>query len=348
MVAWMWLVVRCFAAPSSPIPTPTVDGIDYDSPESYLALPDTLGSQKRIEQIAQEIPGDTFEAKLDGIAQWIGTHLEVDPDAAYHWADVDRIVNDGRYGGCADHALVYGALARALGIPTVWVKTMDVEWIRAFQDDPEPSSWNGHVFLEVHDGKRWLLLDAQAQRLYEDYETGARILPGDRYAYDKGGDPFEMVLSTRWEAWLEQTRTTFTDFDLARLPVPEGRPIDRDLVGHVVFVAASNPGWNLVSQRARSLGWYIGRSGNADFDDWMPEARGRTLVLVSVAGVEPLPEPYRSQYQRKDFVELAKAHRKDAGWVERWTADDGTRVVLLYGRDEAALAAAIAELTFDG
>ena len=55
------------------------------------------------------------------------------------------------------------------------------------------------AFLEVFLGGKWQLLNASNLQLYDDYLPSTRILPGNRYAYDKGADPRELVLSPDWE-----------------------------------------------------------------------------------------------------------------------------------------------------
>ena len=259
---------------------------------------------------------------------------------AYQWRDFDAIVAAGTYGGSADYALVYGALARALGIPTVWVKTMDATWIRAFERGPVPAVWSGHVFLELHDGRRWVLLDPTLQLLYDDYDPRSRLLPGDRYAYDKGLDPYELVLSTRWEEWKEQARDYFSGFDLSQLPVPAGRSV---LGERTVFLAGANPGWDLAHARIESLGWSVSRSGNSDFASWMPLVQGRTLVVLRVGGADPLPAAYSAAYE-DGYVDEARRHAGEKAWAESRNAPDGTRVVVVYGVDERALSAAIGSL----
>jgi hypothetical protein len=195
------------------------------------------------------------------------------------------------------------------------------------------------VFLEVWDGERWDLLDPEAQQLYEQYDPRQRILPGDRYAYDKGIDPYELVLSTRWEDWQAQTRAWVATVDLATLPVTGARRI-----GATAFIAGNNPGWGVASGRLAQLGWKVGHSGNTDFDQWLPDAVGAWLVVLSVGGTEPLPEPYRSSYEPQRFADLARVHRGQDSWTDVHVAADGTHVVLVYGSDAAALAAALGRL----
>src|SRR5262245_25114540 len=334
--------------PADAVPAPDFERVRYAKPDGYTALLPTMGKRDVIEKTAASIRGDTFEQRLALVRAWVEKNLRYDEHAAYAWRPFDKMLADGTYGGCADHALAFGCLTRALGIPTVWVKTMDAAWIREFVSVGEErmNGWRGHVFLEVFDGKKWVLLNATQGVLHEDYDVRSRILPGSRYAYDKGGDPYALVLSPRWEEWKQQTRATFKGFDLSRLPVAGGRSLAEDPT-ETVFVAANEPGWGRIVERAHTLGRPTGRSGNGEFELWIPRARGRRGVVASVGGNEVLPEPYRSRLLPKPFAALAAEAGRGPSWTLPRTLDDGTRVVLVYGKDEEALAAAIASLTFD-
>lgn len=322
------------------VPKPDVDRVDYADPSKYLALLDSMGKRETIRQIADGIKGDDARAKLAAIGAWIDGNLKYDPKAAYAWRDIDTMLEDGTYGGCADHALVYGALARACGIPTVWVKTMDADWIRMFRRTRnENATWSGHVFLEVHVNERWMLLDASAGKIWADYDTRQRILPGTRYAYDKGGDPYALVLSTRWEAWKEQTRRYFSEFDLALLPVGEGASLERQ-----VFIAASNPEWQLIADRCKALQVPVGYSGNVNFEDWMPLAQGQVLVVVFKAGETVLPKEFR---EKLPMGELREAMSKTPSGILRHKATEGTRILIVFGPDADSLKGEIQNLTID-
>ena len=72
--------------------------------------------------------------------------------------------------------------------------------------------------------------------LYADYDPKMTILPGNRYAYDKGGDPFDLVLSSRWTLWKKETRAFLRDFDLSKLPVGQGRRLVSDTKYPAVFI----------------------------------------------------------------------------------------------------------------
>jgi transglutaminase-like putative cysteine protease len=207
------------------IPVPSCDQIDYSHPDAYLSLSAHIGNKNHILEIAATISGKTPEDKLISIGRWIHSRLVYKADAPDEWRDFDRLVRDGNYGGCADYSVVFGALARACGIPTVWVKTLDADWIREFRIRGTEGTWSGHVFLEIFLRNHWVLLDDTELVLYEEYDPKMRILPGNRYAYAKGGDPFDLILSSRWELCKAQIRATFRDFDLSKLPVGTGRAL---------------------------------------------------------------------------------------------------------------------------
>jgi hypothetical protein len=205
------------------IPVPSFDRIDYSKPQDYLFLNDHMGSRDRIMKVAAQIEGTTPEKKLVSIHNWIESHVAYKADYFSEWRTFDQMLDDKTQGGCAQYSVLFGSLARACGIPTVWVKTLDADWIRGFRTKATEGSWNGHVFLEIYIHDRWMLLDDTQLVLHKDYDTKTRILPGNRYAYDKGADPYELVLSARWELWKKQTRAYFSDFDLSKLPMGNGR-----------------------------------------------------------------------------------------------------------------------------
>ena len=183
-------------------PAPSFDRVQYDRPDDYLVLNESLGSAERIRAAAAPLKRSTPEKTLAAIHKWVNAELKYDAKAAYEYRDFDQACDAKVFGGCADYAVVFTALSRACGIPTVFVKTMDADWIREFRARGKSGSWRGHVFLEVFIDGKWRLLEPGELRIYEDYDPKTRrLLPGERWAYDKGADPKEIVLSPDWERW---------------------------------------------------------------------------------------------------------------------------------------------------
>jgi hypothetical protein len=224
------------------VPMPSFDRIDYSNPKAYLFLNDNMGSRDLIMIAAKTIEGSTPEKKLLAIHHWIESRFSYKADYFNEWRTFDQMLVDGLQGGCAHYSVLFGSLARACGIPTVWVKTLDAEWIRDFRTKGTEGSWNGHVFLEIFIHDRWMLLDDTQLVLYDNYDPKSRILPGNRYAYDKGGDPYELVLSARWEIWKKQVRANFSDFDLSKLPVGNGTDLLHDTIANTGNNTITNAG----------------------------------------------------------------------------------------------------------
>jgi transglutaminase-like putative cysteine protease len=114
---------------------PVFDSIDYASPSKYLVIADSLGGHDAIAKQAAALKGADDRNTLANVLRWMDTHLKYDDDRAYEWRDFDAVVSQRCYGGCADQAIVCGALLKSAGIPTVWVKTMDVNWMRCSSND---------------------------------------------------------------------------------------------------------------------------------------------------------------------------------------------------------------------
>jgi transglutaminase-like putative cysteine protease len=332
-------------APSSSgaiVPRPDFERIDYAHPEAYVSIAPAIANGATVARVATEIRGETAEEKLRAIATWINAHLRFREEDAYAWRSVDQILSDGTYGGCADHSVVFGSLSRAVGIPTVWVKTMDADWIREFvRADGKVTSWRGHVFLEVFIHGRWMLFDATELTLQRDYDPRQRILPGNRYAYDKGGDPYSLVLSPRWDLWKQQTTAYFRAFALALLPVPRGDRLDDTTkttnagrgLAPPVYVVADGPYYQWVIDRCAALGIPVGYSFNTDFDAHLSSAVGRTLVIALVGDRLVLPEKYWPALTVISVNDLRREQGRTASGMFARRRSDGTLVYVLYGRD---------------
>ena len=326
------------ASPNLPtpdaIPAPSFTRIDYAHPDKYLVLLPSFGDPEHIRRLAAPLRAGSAEQTLNNIGRWIDRTLKYDAQAAYEYRDVDAACRLGVYGGCADHAIVFNALARACGIPAVFVKTMDVAWIREFRATGTCRVWSGHVFLEVFLDGQWRLLDASSLELYDDYTPAIRILPGNRYAYDKGSDPRELILSPDWERWKRQTAAYFAGFDLGQLPVGSGRAVAS---ADDVYVAADSPIWQAIVERSKKLGYQTRHSFNTDYDQILPKVRGKVLITTAVGDrIIPPADPYG------DFLPLSPAEiharsDRDGAGVARKRLDDGTRVILFYARDAAGL-----------
>lgn len=260
---------------------PVFDSIDYGAPAKYLVLADCLGDREAIAKQADALKADGDRKTVANILHWMQTHLKYDGDRAYAWRNFDTVASKQCYGSCADQAIVCGALLQSAGIPAVWVKTMDVDWIWDFKKKRPFNSWSGHVFLEIYLDGKWVLLDPGASRIYVDYSPQSRILPGNRFAYHKGNDPKRMVMSLQWEEWKRQTTSFFSDLDESQLPVDTQSVLD---VRPRCFIIANSPYYQFLGELVRQSGGTLGRSFNTAYEKHLPEAKGNTIFVETHDG----------------------------------------------------------------
>jgi hypothetical protein len=272
---------------------PTIDSVDYSAPEKYLEIVDSLGNRDQIVSQAQELKGNSDLVTIRKVLDWMDINLKYDPDRAYSWRNFDQAIKEKTYSGCADQGIVCGVLLKGAGIPTIWVKTMDVPWIWDFKKDRKFESWSGHVYLEVYVDGKWMLLNPGAKLIYMDYSPKSRILPGNRFAYHKGNDPKEMIMSLQWEQWKEQTRKYFRNLDESLLPVDSAGGTS---LSPQAYVVGNSPYHQIITQMAKERGLSVSMSFNTKYDEYLPQAKGNFLLVETHNGVPIVPIDVLEKY----------------------------------------------------
>lgn len=282
----MYLVGLLFCVGTLHASEPSVHSIDYSNPTKYLEIADSLGTQAQIKAIALELKGDADVSTIRNVLKWMDRNLKYDAGRAYCWRNFDDAIKEKTYGGCADQGIVCGVLLKGAGIPTIWVKTMDVSWIWDFKKQRQFNSWSGHVFLEVYVDGKWMLLDPGAKVIHKEYSPKTRILPGNRFAYHKGNDPKKMIMSLQWEEWKRQTKMYFRSLDEALLPVDSAGGTSLVLQA---FVVGNSPYYQTIERMAAEQGFAVARSFNTKYDEFLPQAKGNVLLVETHNGVPIVP-----------------------------------------------------------
>lgn len=335
-VLLLWL-----PAAARDVPTPRVDRVDYANPDAQRTVPPGAGAGKRATGIAAQLKGATETETLGNIARWLGRNLRRDPAAAKAWRPVEEILANGTRGTAADLVMVFGVLARGAGIPAVWVKTVPLAWPADYKAGRAMLEGEvGKVFLEVHVGGRWRLLDPATARLYDDYDPRTRLLPGNALAYDKGGDPYALVLPNRPSAWKAQTASYFAALDLGR--VPWARTTDL-LARWRVYITGKGGAASYASAAASTLGFEVASTFNVAWARNLARARGKTLI-VTCRGLKPnLPEAFWRAWLPPGHREVFSGARKlDKGWVAH-RLPNGTRVILVTAQEFGPVELAVSE-----
>jgi hypothetical protein len=290
-IASSWVLMLLATAVFAEVPS--VDRIDYGNPHQYLAFPDSLGNRAVILEQASKLKGTSDSETIRNVLVWMDQTLKYDGKEPYRWRNYDDMMRERIYAGCADQGIVCGVLLKGAGIPAVWVKTMDVGWIWDFKKGRPFQSWSGHVFLEVFVNRKWSLLDPGGKTLYQDYSPKMRILPGRRFAYDKGNDPKAMIVSSQWEPWKKQTTEYFQHFDNALLPVDErgGTSLVRE-----AYVVGNSPFYQALTAMAVESGLHVAKSFNTGYETLLPQAKGNVLLIEVHKGKPIVPPAVLERY----------------------------------------------------
>jgi hypothetical protein len=334
-------------------PAARLDRVDYANPGALPPLSAEVGAGTRTQGIARQLAakgkadkdGETLGA-LRQIVRWVGRNLREDASKGSQWRTVDQILVDGTWGSHADVATVVGVLARSAGIPTVWVKTLPARVLR----DPKHRAASfatlqggeGQVFLEVHVRGRWQLAWPATAQVFDDYDPRARHLPGDEMAFDKGADPYALVLPNRRDLYLAQVRA-----HASRVPVPRQpwAKVHDLLAPWRVYVTGSGGAARYASAASKTLGFSVEATFDSQFEKNLETARGKTLIVTCRGKTPVLPNALWSRYLPPGHREiLSGARTHDKGWIKH-TLADGTTVILIlvteYGPVELAVSEAL-------
>jgi len=298
--------------------------IDYEKPAVYAKIPKSAGDSTRIRKLAAPLKARNAEETLRNIHVFLVSKVPQVPEGGWradHW-NFDRLVQGFDHDGCASHALVFANLARACGIPVVYIKSSRHTWIREYVATGKTGSFSGHVFLEVHVDGKWRLLDAQGMRIWDRYDPGDLELPGGLLASEKGWDHYEMVHSTRRDDYIREAKARWKGFDVSTLRKNENP--GRALLPRAHAVTLGDE-WKVLSQRLSNLrsfdlGYWQKMIGNV---------KQGLFIVTSMGGRVEVPRNEVGNWLPVSLEQLEKEFKAGKSSVRTRLLDDGTLVVLV-------------------
>ncbi len=165
--------------------------------EKYLQSGEQTQFTTEIRKIALIFEGDMTE-RVSQIFNWMGSLDLKKSDKVFRKRTADQIVKDGYITGCTDAGLVFIALARASGIPTKYVETIDKIWLRK-----GGSLVQGHVYAEVYDeeDKSWAWVDPMRRMI------GTQPVEDGRIVFKEGLDSWSIGIKD-----FESLKAAFDEF----------------------------------------------------------------------------------------------------------------------------------------
>ncbi len=305
--------------------------IDYKKPDRYAKIPKSAGNHSQIRKLAASLRDRKAEQTLRNIHTFIAaqvSHVPFDGWGPNH-RNFDELVRGFDHRGCASHALLFCNLARACGLPTVYMKSSRHEWIRKYVATGETGDFSGHVFLEVFLDGKWKLLDAQGMRIWDTYDPSDPELPGGLLASEKGWDHYAMVHSTRRDLYIAEAKERWRGFDVSKLR--KNKTPGRSLLPPVFAVTLSGE-WRALAERIPGLRSF-------DLGYWkktIPSVRGNIFIVTSMGGRVEVPPEEAEAWLPVTLAQLKKDSEAGKSSVRTRRLEDGTLVVLLAapGRNE--------------
>lgn len=127
---------------------------------------------EQIRKMAETIEGG-FEEKIKQIFDQIGT-LAQQPekkDEVFRKRTADQILSDGYVTESADEVLVFIALARAAGIPSKYIETIDMNWMKTGEGPVQ-----GHVYAGTFDEGKCRVVDPSQRSIDVDIKKDGRVI----------------------------------------------------------------------------------------------------------------------------------------------------------------------------
>lgn len=128
--------------------------------------------------------------------------------------------------GCSDIGLAIAPILRYKKIPTVYIESANIEWIKNLQEDNENKElMRGHIFLEIYLNNKWYLYDPTFHYIYDDYDYNNLSLPRGYYVFAKAMNSFDIgVHSVKDEKKIASK--LLEDFDINRYNNPNYKKYD--------------------------------------------------------------------------------------------------------------------------
>lgn len=123
---------------------------------------------------------------LKKVDRAIVDYLSFDSTTPKFSRSVIDIFESKTYSGCSDVGLFVSAILREKGIPTVFVETANVHWLKAEREESSKQRpMQGHIFLEVLIGDKWYLYDPTHRCYYLNYNRNNDNYPNNYYVFSK-------------------------------------------------------------------------------------------------------------------------------------------------------------------
>lgn len=220
LMVWMLLVLVTFGQIKTPVFEGYFKNVEYSNLDVYLQTGTQTSETSKIKKMASRVNDKKDMTTLQEIfreVQAVGGFKGGNPEKFSK--TVDQIIDDGLT-GCTDYGLVFAALTRAKGIPTVFVQAARIDWIEDLvKNRNQQNMIRGHILVEVYLQGEWYLVDSTAGKVYLDYDRNNFSLDDGYYVFAKSIEVLDAQIKN--EAHNAQVmKEVFRTFDLQKYEAP--------------------------------------------------------------------------------------------------------------------------------
>lgn len=200
--------------------------IDREDLESLLINKGQNQVNAKMELFAEQVPSIEKLEDLKTLDQLFYSNFTLDKTTSKFECTSAEIFERATYSGCSDIGLALAPILRMKGVPTVYVESAHIDWIKEVQNDTEKKElMQGHIFLEIYLDGSWYLYDPTFHLVYLDYNYNNPFLPRGYVVFAKSLNCHELgIHSVQDEKRVGNTQVK--DFDLTKYSAPNHQMID--------------------------------------------------------------------------------------------------------------------------
>lgn len=322
---------------------------DYANPQVFLTGGPQTTTTPLITQTADRFNDRKDVTTIQEIWQWCSDNLGPG-EADKFCRTADNILTSRIATGCTDYGLAFAVLARAKGIPTVFVQTARIDWVEdQVTNSSEKGMIRGHILVEVFIGGQWYLVDSTAGKLFLSYDKTNFSLPDGYYVFAKSLEVYDSGVKSESENASVMQRL-FGSFDLKQYVNPKYDYIDLNTgakqasgdslppqtqTRDVVIVGPREPVelfWKRFVQSPATT---------CSFDNLSADQ------LNAASSVVLLYSPDQDQQVPDCLLSVAPELRSGSGQMQLSTMRGGQRLVVIKAANSAALVDAVESLPAD-
>lgn len=170
-----------------------INKIDRNNLNSLLENGGQSKMNNKMIMFAESIPEIKKVEDLKELDKLFYEHFQIDKTTKKFESTGAQIFDRKTYSGCSDIGLAIAPILRYKKVPTVYLESANVGWIKDMQENNDSKDlMRGHIFLEIYLDNKWYLYDPTFHLIYDNYDYNNYCLPRNYYVFGKALNSFAL------------------------------------------------------------------------------------------------------------------------------------------------------------